>query len=446
MAIKEGDKIRLTNGDSITILKKLGAGGQGIVYRVEYPGQGEFALKWYKPAYLSGLDEKHSNGRKDFKENIRKNIDKGSPSEKFLWPVALTDDTDGSFGYIMNLRPKEYDDFTDIYNTKNSEGKPVKFKSFRASVESAIGIVNAFRALHRKGYFYLDLNDGNFFINTDNGDVLVCDNDNVTASPRYSIGKPGYIAPELITGKEKESSELTDNHSLGVVLFRLFMRHDPMMGKKYCESVVLTAKKERELYGENPIFIFDPKDDSNRPVLNIHSNPIKLWPLYPEYLHQAFIQTFSEGMKDPNKRLPDKAWLKTLFKLRDDILICPCGTGQDVLWSDKTKPIICQKCKMNAGIPCFIEINGFYINLYPGNKIYSTHINEDYSKQEIYAQIIQNKQDPNKWGLENKSDDLWIVKRPDGQTMTKGKDTVISIIPDTEIELPGGKKLVIKNK
>lgn len=33
--------------------------------------------------------------------------------------------------------------------------------------------------LHRHGYSYQDLNDGNFFINPESGDVLICDNDNV---------------------------------------------------------------------------------------------------------------------------------------------------------------------------------------------------------------------------------------------------------------------------
>jgi len=101
---------------------------------------------------------------------------------------------------------------------------------------------------------------------------------------------------------------------------------------------------------------------------------------------------------------------------------------------------------MNAGIPCHIEINGFRINLYPGNKIISTHINEDFSKQEPYAHVIQNKQDPTKWGLENQSNDVWFVKKTDGQTLTKGKGSVISIVPGTEIELSGGKKLIIKDK
>jgi hypothetical protein len=230
--LKKGDRISLANGGSIEITKKLGEGGQGTVYRIEYSGQ-EYALKWYKSSYLKDLNKRHRQGKKYFRENLEKNISKGSPNDKFLWPVAITEEKSDCFGYIMKLRPAGYFDFSDILNTKDKDGNPVLFKSFRATVESAMGIVNAFGALHRKGYFYLDLNDGNFFINTENGDVLICDNDNVTADPNYNLGKPGYIAPELVRGdKDAKSNALTDAHSLAVVLFKLFMRHDPLMGKK----------------------------------------------------------------------------------------------------------------------------------------------------------------------------------------------------------------------
>jgi serine/threonine protein kinase len=277
-----------------------------------------------------------------------------------------------------------------------------------------------------------------------NGDVLICDNDNVTASPKYNLGKPGYIAPELVQGdKGAKSNALTDAHSLGVVLFRLFMRHDPLMGKKYCASVVITAQKERELYGTNPVFIFDPNDDSNRPVLNVHSNPIRLWPIYPDYIQNAFIQSFCDGMKNPNKRLTEKEWSKVILRLRDDILVCSCGT--DILWNNKNSAVVCPRCRANFGSPCYIEVNNYRINLFPGNKLLSTHINDDFSTQDIYGQVVTNKQDPNKWGLQNMSKELWNVKKPDGETLTKATGTIISVVPGTEIELPGGNKLVIKN-
>ena len=327
----------------IELLKKLGDGGQGTVYMVGYSGQ-EYALKWYKSSYLKDLNTRHKQGKKYFKENIEKNITKGSPNDKFLWPVAITEEMSGSFGYIMELRPQGFFDFTDIYNTKDKGGNPVLFKSFRATVESALGIVNAFGALHRKGYFYLDLNDGNFFIDTENGNVLICDNDNVTSDPKYNLGKPGYIAPELVRGeKDAKSNALTDAHSLAVILFRLFMRHDPLMGKNYCSSVCISAEKEIELYGTKPVFIFDPADNSNRPVLNIHSNPIKLWPVYPKYIQDAFIRTFCDGMNDPAKRLVEGEWSKLLIRLNDDILTCTCG--QDVLWNDKSSSIACRKSR-----------------------------------------------------------------------------------------------------
>ena len=55
---KCGDKIKLTNGDSITVKSKIGEGGQGSVYKVDYGGK-EFALKWYLPGYLKGLKPNH---------------------------------------------------------------------------------------------------------------------------------------------------------------------------------------------------------------------------------------------------------------------------------------------------------------------------------------------------------------------------------------------------
>lgn len=445
MAIpKKGDKLPLANGGEIELFKKLGEGGQGVVYKVGYSSK-EYALKWYKSSYLKDLNKRHRQGKRFFRENIEKNISKGSPNNKFLWPEAITADVLDCFGYIMRLRPQGYYDFTDIYNTKDKDGNPVLFKNFRATIESALGIVNAFGALHRKGYFYLDLNDGNFFINTDDGDVLICDNDNVTADPRYNVGKPGYIAPELVRGdKDAKSNALTDAHSLAVVLFRLFIRHDPFMGRNYCSSVCISAEKEIELYGTKPVFIFDPNDNSNRPVVNVHANPIKLWPVYPDYIQGAFIRTFCEGVNNPAKRLVEGEWSKLLLRLRDDILTCTCG--QDMLWADIREKVACPKCEKCYATPTYVEIGDYQINLFPGNAIYNAHINDDYTDKRVYGLVITNRQDPDKWGLRNMSNDLWNVKKANGETVAISSGKVIPIAQGVEIQLPGARRLTINNR
>jgi serine/threonine protein kinase len=272
---KKGDKIKLLGGSNAVIESKLGEGGQGIVYSVKIDDK-PYALKWYTCKFKD---------KDAFRKNMENNIANGPPDTKFLWPLFMTDEQNGSFGYVMDLRPKEYSEFSDILN------KAVEFPSTQLLINSALNIANGFRSLHRKGLSYQDLNDGNFFINVRTGEALICDNDNVTPdgqkNPGNIGGKPGYMAPEIVRG-ESDPNSLTDYHSLAVVLFKLFIRHDPLMGEEYVKSVCITEKREYELYGENPIFIFDPNNEKNRPVKGVHPNPLKLWPLFPDFLPFIF--------------------------------------------------------------------------------------------------------------------------------------------------------------
>ena len=75
---KQGDQIKLTNGGSITVKSKIGEGGQGSVYKVDYGGK-EYALKWYLPNYLKTLKPNY----KKFYKNLVDNVTAGSPSPEF---------------------------------------------------------------------------------------------------------------------------------------------------------------------------------------------------------------------------------------------------------------------------------------------------------------------------------------------------------------------------
>lgn len=263
-------------GGSVEILAKLGEGGQGYVYKVNFNGE-EKALKWYKANSIKNEEW--------FKDNLKKNIDNGAPTSSFLWPIAMTEDYNGSFGYVMNLRPEGYYDFSKFLLSRH-----VDFRTIDAMISAAINIVDGFRILHNKGYSYQDLNDGNFFINPETGAVLICDNDNVAPEGEKSgiAGKCRYMAPAVVVGRSAPCKR-TDQFSLAVILFLLFIRNHPLEGELVCSKAVLTEQRQRYFYGENPVFIADPVNASNRPVHGVHNNFMKRWPQMPEYLQKEFI-------------------------------------------------------------------------------------------------------------------------------------------------------------
>ena len=425
MNFESGRKIKLDSGREIIVQNRLGEGGQGIVYKVDFEGKA-YALKWYKPSYLKSLGANESY----FKENLVNNASKDAPSEKFIWPKAVTQEVDGSFGYIMELKPDNYVGFDEIYLKKK------EFASFRASVDCVINMVDGFRSLHSQGYFYLDLNDGNFFINPQNGDIRICDNDNVTASPKFNIGKPGYIAPELVRSDVGAmSSQLTDLHSLAVVLFKLLIRHDPLEGIRFVKAGALSAKKQLEFYGEDPVFIFDPVNKTNPPVNGLHPNPIKLWPMYPDYLQEAFIQTFGEGLKTDNKRTKSLEWKKRLLKLKDEIIVCSCGAdiyvhGQRI----SGLQVLTCTCGKKYNYPHELEINKSKIYLFPSVRLTKHHIEGDSDFTEI-GRVVVSKSDPNKWGLKNLSPYSWKVNG----TEEIEKDKIAVIVQGNKIEFKEGK-------
>ena len=70
---------------------------------------GTEALKIYKDDVTS-----------DFWYNLKNNVTKGSPSESFLWPLEIVEVEDkGIYGYLMEVRGKEYKSFVSYLNGKN---------------------------------------------------------------------------------------------------------------------------------------------------------------------------------------------------------------------------------------------------------------------------------------------------------------------------------------
>jgi len=334
--LPKGFTIQTKNFKKVVIDHKLGEGGQGAVYHVNYDGKPK-ALKWY-----SG---KKFKDPKKFYANLENNIKKGKPTSAFLWPEDITEHKGDAFGYIMDLRPAEYKDFSRFLIGK--EG----FASITAMTNAAMQITSGFRELHTKGYSYQDLNDGNFFINPKTGDVLICDNDNVSEYGKNSgiAGKARYMAPEIVEKGAKPDIK-TDRFSLSVVLFLLWTNNHPLEGKAAC-PVCMDAKHERKIYGENPVFVWDPDDNSNRPVQGLHKGAIVRWPFLPVYVQDQFIKAFSKDvLKNPANRITETEWLRIFIRMRSEIFKCSCG---EIYFADPVNNNPCPSCKKTNSFPFY---------------------------------------------------------------------------------------------
>lgn len=407
--LKIGDRVRIKNGGEAKILDEFGAGGQGTVYKVEYNNQ-ELALKWYHPGAFS---KSGKNTLKEFYANLENNISNGAPTKAFLWPIGVSEVQNGSFGYLMDIRPSGYEELTSFF--VGTKKKPqVHFSSLTAQATAAINIIQAFGELHSHGYTYQDINDGNFFINPANGDVLICDNDNV--SPYQTnlgiMGKQRWMAPEIVMGKLPD--KLSDRFSLSVVLFRLLFINHPLEGS-YSTPPCMTKELEKRYYGEAPIFVYDPSDTRNRPIPGADQNLKRFWPIYPQYIRDAFTRAFSQDvMLKKAQRILETEWLNIFFRLRAEICKCP-HCGEEMFYDMGQASFKCLDCGKPVSRPAILKTNRFNLPIVAGQKIYLWHLDSDRGDIEtVVAQVISNPQDKRMLGFHNVSNYTWKVTLPDG--------------------------------
>ena len=396
-----GSRIKTLLGGTVTVIEQLGEGGQGIVYRVDYNGS-PMALKWYKP---NGMGK----NPQAFYENIKNNVMKGSPQEEFLWPQDITEWNDNAFGYVMGLRPDGYHEVTDFILRK------VTFTSYRTVIDAALHIVSAFRILHNAGYSYQDLNDGNFFINPKTGKVLICDNDNVAPNGFETgiLGKPRYMAPEIVTGKKKPDN-LSDRFSMSIILFILFCMNHPLEGKRSL-APCLTPELQEKLYGTDPIFIMDPTNKENGPDPKIHRNVISVWQYLPRYIQELFLSAFcKKAMENPNARPKELDWIKSLVRFRSETIRCQCGNEVFTL---NGEPCKCEKCKRKLDIPFKLVFSEYAIPGVADSRIYRCQLgtcNADEALKPV-GRVMAKKEDRSVLGLKNLTDRSWNATTPSGK-------------------------------
>jgi serine/threonine protein kinase len=403
-----GFRINTYNGKAVEVLKYLGGGGQGDVYEVKY-GDERKALKWYKNL---------GNNPTAFYNNIKNNVEKGSPEQGydkdiFLWPLDLTEWDGNTFGYIMDLRPQGYYDLTKFLIPGT-----IKFASWKVTVDACLEIVTAFRYLHKRGYSYQDLNDGNFFINPKNGGVRIADNDNVAPAGINTgvLGKPRFMAPEIVR-KDNMPNADSDKYSLALILFMILCGGHPLEGE-VGTPFVLTTKVSEQIYGTNPVFVYDLDNAVNRPIPGTHDNVILLWRLMPTYMKELFLKAFSkQSLLEHKNRVTELEWMKALVRFRSDIMVCSCGNE---VFTENAQATKCDKCGKVISAANKIKLKDYALPAVMGTRIYALQVmttNQDKALDPI-AVVVGKKENPSILGIRNLSGGTWDCTTSTGGSRT----------------------------
>jgi DNA-binding helix-hairpin-helix protein with protein kinase domain len=406
--LKPGQTVQTETTGLLCIVELfLGGGGQGEVYRANLDGK-HVALKWYFP----------TSATPEQRMALETLIKKGPPNERFLWPMELLS-AGGvlGFGYVMPLREPRYKGIVDLMKRRIEP-------TFRALATAGLDLSHSFLQLHAKGLCYRDISFGNVFFDPDTGDVLICDNDNVTVDGEARagiLGTPRFMAPEVVRGDALPSTQ-TDLFSLAVLLFYMFMVHHPLEGKRELAVHCLDLPAMTRLYGTDPLFIFDPDDDSNRPMPGYHDNALTFWPLYPQSLRDLLTKAFTDGIRDPrNGRVRESEWRATMVRLRDSIVYCAhCGAENfydaDVLRASRGKPGSCWSCKKEIRLPPRIRMEKNVVMLNHDTQLFPHHIDDQkmYDFSQSVAAVTQHPKDPSIWGLKNLSNEKWVTTTADG--------------------------------
>ncbi|MCB9551087.1 MAG: protein kinase [Myxococcales bacterium] len=400
----------------------LGEGGQGAVWLGDDGGR-PVAIKVYHPHMAS----------REQRDALDRLVERGPPSPHFLWPLAIVEpEGGGGYGYVMPLREPRFRAFEDFMARRITP-------SMRTLLTVGMQLADAFLKLHSRGLCYRDISFANVFFDPLSGDVRICDNDNVDVTGTAAgavLGTPRFMAPEVVR-RESQPSDQTDRYSLAVLLFYLLFGGHPLDGRREAAIRCLDVPALEKLYGFEPVYIWDPGDDSNRPVPGVHDNPIAFAGVgYPAELRKLFELSFTEGVHLPGRRVRESAWRKALAAAIDVICVClgcraenfhapgPASTGRGAR---------CWRCRQPLVLPPRMRFEGRVVLLNHSTRLHARHVGDSGEDDPVVAEVVPHPQRPGVFGLRNLGREGWTLARPDG--------SVAEVPPGRAAALEGGNRI-----
>lgn len=396
--------LKLPEQTSITADTLLGTGSQGEVWKATDGGR-PVAVKIYHP-HTASLEQK---------EALERLVAKGQPAPHFLWPMAMVKDVQSErYGYIMALRE---DNFRGLEEFMARRIQP----SMRALLTAGMKLADGFLRLHSHGLCYRDISFANVFFDPKTGDVRICDNDNVDITGTEAggvLGTQRFMAPEVVRREAAPSAD-TDRYSLAVLLFFLLYGGHPLDGQREANIRCLDVPAYERLYGFDPLYIWDQDDDSNRPVPGIHDNPLAFHDMYLGTLADLFRRSFTDGLHYPSKRVRESEWRKAFASAINSIWLCECSAENFYEPASATPSVgkLCWSCKKLLVLPPRMKIGDDIVLLNRTTQLFGYHVGQSRDDDTLIAEVVQNPQVPNLFGLRNTTAEAWTLTKPDGSVV-----------------------------
>jgi len=422
-------------GTELEVIRKLGEGTQGEVYLVSSP-EGYQAVKWYKP------EQATPEQRDAIRYLVRTGPPFGAAGQRFIWPLDLVTGKDSSqFGYLMSrIDTQRFAELGEVW----AHLKPVP--NFSSLSEISYQLANSYRALHLSGHCYRDISAGNLMFDPKTGDILICDNDNVGVNRQSRCqvwGTMEYMAPEIIMGRADPSTQ-TDLHSLAVLLFYLWVWHNPFHGEMEYRFHCWDIPAKKKVYGETPVFVFDPENSANRlPPDPDYATARERWEFCPGNLKETFIRAFTDGLHDPDRRVTEGEWQNLFSEIKDRIISCPRCRAENFTGTDGiVHP--CWHCHTPLASPPLLTIKrpsgDVTIALSNGTTLRGRHVslspgNDDGSA--IMGTVVPHPSRPGTAGIRNQSGMVWHAVFPDGTATDVPPGRAVPLNPGTTITIDG---------
>ena len=196
--------------------------------------------------------------------------------------------------------------------------------SLLTRLQVCMRLARAVRRLHFAGLAHSDLSNRNVLVDLRGGDACVIDIDALVVpglAPPTVLGTPGYMAPEVVSGKSLPTIE-TDRHALAVLFYELLLQRHPLRGK-LVHSTRSAEEDEQLSMGVQALFVEHRSDRRNPPDAPITVGVDALGPHLAPLMRRAF----EDALHAPSRRPDAVEWEEALYRTLERIMPTPTGRG-----------------------------------------------------------------------------------------------------------------------